>query len=101
MKNPIMHDLYFGSLVPWERGRSHDPAYSAATQKISDIKEHFRALLSPDECKRFEQMENLEVDCSTIEEIELFEYGFCMASLIMMDVFAFKEARLTERETNQ
>jgi hypothetical protein len=34
----------------------------------------------------------------TIEDINLFEYGFCMGVLMMIDVFGFKENRFTELE---
>ena len=99
MSKSIMYDLYFGNLVPWERGRSRNPAYTPITRKVSDIKEHFKGLLSPDEYKQFERMEDLQADSGTIEEVELFEYGFCMGALTMIDVFGFKESRLTEPES--
>lgn len=99
MSKSIMYDLYFGNLVPWERGRSQNPAYTPLSQKVGDIKDHFKKLLSLDEYKKFEEMEDLQADSSTIEDVELFEYGFCMGALTMIDVFSFKESRLTETES--
>jgi hypothetical protein len=93
-----MYDLYYGNLVPWERGRSRDPAYTPITRKVGDIKEHFKELLSPEEYKKFEEMGDLQAEADTIEDINLFEYGFCMGVLMMIDVFGFKENRLTELE---
>lgn len=97
MSKSFMYDLYFGNLVPWERGRAKDPAYTPITRKISDIKVHFERLLSPEEYTKFEEMVNLQAESGTIEDIDLFEYGFCMGTLMMIDVFGFKEKRLTER----
>lgn len=94
-----MYDLYFGNLVPWERGRAQDPAYTPLTRKISDIKVHFQKLLSPEEYQKFEEMGNLQSQAGTIEDVDLFEYAFCMGVLMMIDVFGFKEKRLTERES--
>ena len=99
MSKSFMYDLYFGNLVPWERGRSQDPAYTPITQKISDIKVHFQKLLSSEEYKKFEEMEDLKAQSHTIEDVDLFEYAFSMAVLMMIDVFNFKEKRLTERES--
>jgi len=98
MSKSFMYDLYFGNLVPWERGRSQDPNYTPINRKVSDIKEHFKGLLSPEEYKKFEEMEDLKAQSGTIEDVNLFEYGFCMGALLMMEVFDFKEKRLTETE---
>lgn len=98
MKQGIMYDLYFGNLIPWERGRAQDPAYTPITRKVSDIKVHFEKLLSPEEYKKFEEMGDLQAQYGTIEDVALFEYAFSMGVLMMIDVFGFKENRLTERE---
>ena len=97
MSKSLMYDLYFGNLAPWERERPQDPAYTPLTQKISDIKEHFQKLLSPEEYQRFEEMGDLQAQSGTIEDIDLFKYGFSIAVLMMIDVFGFKEKQLTER----
>lgn len=94
-----MHDLYFGNLIPWECGRSEDPAYTPLTRKISGIKKYFQKLLSPEDYAKFEEMRDLQAQAGTIEDADLFEYSFCMGALIMIDVFSFKEKRLTERES--
>lgn len=98
MKRSMMYDLYFGHLIPWERGRSQDPHYTPVNRKISGIKEHFRDTLLPDEYKRFEELENLSAQSSSIEDVELFEYGLSMGILLMIEVFRFKEKRLTDED---
>lgn len=99
MSKSFMYDLYFGNLIPWERERAQDPAYTPLTRRTSDIKVHFQKSLSPEDYKKFEEMENLQSQSGTIEEVDLFEYAFCMGVLMMIDVFGFKEKRLTERES--
>lgn len=54
-------------------------------------------LLSREEYKKFEEMEDLQAEAGTSEDVSLFEYGFCMGVLMIIDVFGFKESRLTER----
>lgn len=95
----IMYDLYYGNLVAWERGRAQNPDYKPITKKISDIDEHFQNLLSPEEYKKFEEMQDLRADIGSIEDVDLFEYALCMGILLMIDVFSFKEKRLTESDS--
>lgn len=95
----IMYDLYFGNLVPWERGRAQSPDYKPITQKICDIDKHFEKLLSPEEYKKFEELQDLKANIGTIEDVDLFEYGLCMGILLMIDVLSFKDKRLTEQES--
>lgn len=98
MKKGMMYDLYFGHLIPWERGCSQNPDYTPINRKISDIKEHFRDTLPPDEYKRFEELENLSAQSSTIEDVDIFEYGLSMGILLMIEVFGFREKRLTDED---
>jgi len=96
MSHSIMHDLYFGNLVPWERGRPEDPNCTPIAHKISDIKEHFDNTLSLEEKKRFEEMQDLESKFDIMDEVHLFRYAFSMGVLMMIDVFDFKEKRAKE-----
>lgn len=98
MSRSLMYDLYFGNLIPWERGRAQDPAYNPLTRKVSDLYTRFQETLSPGESKMFEELGYLQAEMDAIEEVDLFEYALCMGMLIMIEVFAFKEKRLTERE---
>lgn len=99
MSQSMMHNLYYGTLVPWERKCSRNPDYGPLNEKISRIKGYFKELLPPDEYQKFEEWERLEADVKSIDEIDVFEYGFSMGTLIMMDVFGFKERQLSELES--
>ena len=97
MSKSIMYDLFYGNLVPCARGRVQDPAYTLISRKIDELKTHIKQILPPEEYQKFEEMENLFYESGTFEDIDLFEYGFCMGALIMIDVINFKNCRLTER----
>lgn len=92
----FMNDLYYGHLVPWERGRPQDPDYTLTQRKISDIKVHFKDTLPPEEWKRFEELENLYIQSSCIDDVDIFSYGLNMGILLMIDVLNFREKRLTD-----
>lgn len=96
MSKSFMHDFYFGHFIPWERGRSQDPDYTPINRKISDIKVYFRDKLSPEDNEKIEEMGNLRAQSSTIEDVDAFSYGMCMGMLLMMEVFDFKEKRMTD-----
>lgn len=98
MRRSFMYDLFFGNLVPWERGRPQDPAYTRLTQKTGEIINYFQKLLSPKDYEKLEEMGNLQAQSGTIEDIDLFDYAFCMGILMMIEVFGFKETRLKESE---
>ena len=94
----ILHELYYGRLVSWERGRAQDPEYTLINRKISDIKIHFKNSMSPEEWERFEELENQCSQSSAIEEREAFSYGFTLGVLLMMNVLDFMDERLTDKE---
>jgi len=87
--NKIFHDLYLGQLALSERGKPNDPEYATIEGKIFDISEHFQNTLPPDEWKRFEELENLYISLSTIEEVDTFTYGLCMGISLMIGVTGF------------
>lgn len=57
-----------------------------------------KSLLSPEEYRKLEEMEDLKAQSDAIENVDLFEYGFGMDAL-MIDIFGLKEKRLCERES--
>ncbi|MDE7219474.1 MAG: hypothetical protein K2O45_07625 [Oscillospiraceae bacterium] len=90
MRKSMIHELYYGNVSPWERKRILDPEFIALGKKIDDIVTHYKKLLSPEEYKKFEEMQNLQAQADVIQEAELFEYAFCAGVLLMIDVFRYK-----------
>ena len=52
---------------------------------------YYKNRLSPEEYKKFEEMQSLQAQADLIKEEELFEYAFCAGALLMIDVFGNKE----------
>lgn len=97
MRESMLHDLYLGRISPWERERIHTREYSELTQKIDDIEEHFKNLLSSEEYARFTEMQNLHSEVELIEDVELFEYSFGLGALMMIDIFRFQMIERTRK----
>lgn len=74
------------------------PEHAAIEKKIKDEREYFSRILSPNDYRRFQDLEDLYGHSSGFDSIDAFSYGLCMGALQMMEVFIFKEKRLTETE---
>ena len=81
MRESMIRELYYGNVSPWERRRVYSPERIALADKIDDIVQHFKNLLSPEEYKKFEEMQDLQAQAGAIQEVELFEYAFCTGVL--------------------
>lgn len=90
MRVSLLHDLYFGEIRPWERERICSREYGELTRKIISMGEHFKNLLSPEEYRKFEEMQNLRAQADIIESAELFEYAFRTGALMMIDIFSYE-----------
>jgi len=90
MSESMLHDLYFGRISPWERERIHTTEYSELNQQISGLMVHFKELLSHGEYENLEKMQNLRAQAGIIEDVDLFEYSFCLGALMMLDILGFK-----------
>ena len=60
MRESMVREIYYGNLNPWERKRVYNPERIALNDKIDGIVEHFKNLLTPEEYKKFEEMQELE-----------------------------------------
>jgi len=89
-------NLYYGRFVPCERGRSENPEFTPLNRKICDIKKQLQNNLPPEEWKRFEELEGLYTQMSSIEENDAFYYGLNMGILFMIGAFDFMDRRITE-----
>ena len=91
MRESMVRELYYGNISPWERKRAYPPERIALTDKIDDIVQHFKNLLSPEEYKKFAEMQELESQVDVEDEVDLFEYAFCMGAFLMIDIFGYTE----------
>ena len=87
MKN-ILYDLYYGQVSGWERPFVRTAEFNAVNDKIESEKRYFVNKMSLDDCKRFEDYENLFMVLGGHSQFDAFTYGFKLATQLMCAVFA-------------
>ena len=89
--NPILEELYYGRLYPFERIIPRAPGYHPVNQKISDLQEALEEKLPAEDYQALEELLDLGCDSSVMEAYASFEYGFKLGVLLMMEVLGGKE----------
>lgn len=87
----MLDALYYGRTSPWERLRERTHAFKEISNQIVAIEQHFRNLLSPEEFKKFEELQGLWGQAEAIESANLFGYAFSTGALMMIDVLIMRE----------
>jgi len=95
MKN-ILHGLFNGNIIPWERRDPHSEKNLEIVRKIEEEERYFMGKMSLDDCQRFQALSNLQSELSSSEEDNIFSYGFTLGLLLMLDVM--DEAKLITGE---
>lgn len=95
MKN-FMDDLYYGRIVPWERRPTKSAERVEINHKIEIEKHYFIEKMSLDDCKRFQQLENLYMQATGIEDADIFAYGVAFGTRFMLAIFGTGEHRSEE-----
>ena len=86
MKN-ILHNLYSGKVIPWERRNPRSEEQLVLVRKIEAEEKYFIGKMSLDDCERFQNLKNLYAELSMSSEVELFAYSFALGILLMTDVY--------------
>jgi len=87
----ILRGLYNGKIIPWERHEEHGPEFLKVIGKIESEERYFIERMSLDDCQRFGAFSNLQSELLSMEEDNVFAYGFTLGMLMAMDVM--KEAK--------
>ncbi|MEN0649579.1 DUF6809 family protein [Caldifermentibacillus hisashii] len=87
----VMHSLYSGAIIPWERSEPDSEKRHEILQKLEDEERYFMEKMSLDDCQRFQALSSLHMELSTIGEENLFSYAFTLGMVLAMDVM--KEAK--------
>ena len=86
MKN-IFKDLFYGRISGWERRPNYTAEDKAIYSKIEDERRYFISKMSLDDVERFQAFENLYIQSNEINEIDIFQYGFRLGTMLMCGVF--------------
>ena len=82
----ILRGLFNGKIIPWERREPRSEALLEIIRKIEDEERYFTQKMSLDDCQRFQALSKQYSELSSIEEENIFSYGFTLGLLLMMDV---------------
>ncbi len=82
----ILHGLYNGTIIPWERRNPHSEQQRALLRKIEGEERYFMSKMSLDDCQRFQELSDLHVELSTAGEDNLFSYAFTLGMLLALEV---------------
>jgi len=86
MKN-ILHSLYDGQFCAFERRPVRTAENITVHNKIEAEISYIMQKMSPDDCKRFEELECLYMQASDFVQKDAFSYGFKLGTMLMCAVF--------------
>jgi len=92
----ILRRLYNGSVIPWERRNPKNEEQLEIVRQIEREERYFMEKLSPDDCKRFQELSNLYLSISKEDEENTFIYGFTLGALLMQEIM--EESKVLPKE---
>jgi hypothetical protein len=88
---PILEELYYGRIHPFERIVHQDPDHPL-NRKISDPKLALQEKLPAEDVQSLEELVDLCCDSGVQESAASFGYGFKLGALMMMEVLGGKKS---------
>lgn len=98
MKQDFLSDLYYGRYRPFERRTHKSPEHAAVDKQIDNERNYFSTRLSPDDYKRFLDLEDLFIRSSGFNSIDIFAYGLRFGAKFMDVILAEEETPTDEKE---
>ena len=86
----ILDDLWSGKIRPNENFAPNTSEYRELCKKISEETEYFRSVLSADDKKRYNELEELNDMLAEILDTEAFKVGFRLAAMLFSEVYSNK-----------
>ena len=96
MSYSLIDALFNGKLIPWERKGSFTPKRRELECKIEREKKYFAKKMSLCDRDRFEELQNLFMQATYEEEIDIYSHGFTLGSHLMMEIMEKKENIINE-----
>ena len=96
----LLKALWYGNLNPCEDFSQKTPNEKKTFQKYYEYTEKLEALLSKDLLELFEKREDLATDIHVEAEANAFINGYCLATMLMIEVFEQSAKNTTGRQKN-
>lgn len=91
MSREILNGLFGGKIIPWERRSPNSERRRELLQKLGVEERYFTGKMSSDDCARFQEFLQLQLELAIEEEDNTFAYSFTLGMLLMMDVMKESE----------
>lgn len=92
MSYSTMEALSGGRVVSWGRRSIHAPERKTLEEKTENKTRCFIEKMSLDECRRFQQLENLFLQAAFDDEADIYPHSFTLSALLMTEITIKKEA---------
>ena len=79
MSKSLLQQLYDGEIYPAECVFPNESKDKKLNRNISNETKYFQSILSPENWKRFEQLDNMKSDRTLDYQYAFFAYGFRLA----------------------
>jgi|GEM_PF-6326920 len=85
--NNILEAFYSGHVPEHEQLENSTAKERAVSEKIYDEMKYFSGLMSAEDCKRLDELNNMYSNLCNFECMRTFEYAFRLGAMIMSAVF--------------
>lgn len=89
----VLRDLWRGEISPTDRRVRQGSEYQQRAAEVRKQMMEFAAILSPEDKKRMEAINDLKHGLSMMEEEDVFIYGFRLGARMMLDVLGSYEGQ--------
>lgn len=86
MPKSILESLYYGKISPYSRPNADTPERRERAKKIQAEKEYFTEKMSPEDVRRFENLEDLLSADFHAENADVFSNGFALGAMLMLEI---------------
>lgn len=88
MKQNFINDLYYARYRPYERKVQQSAEMIAVNQRIEKERAYFLEKLSPEDCRRFQELEDLFARSSGYHSVDAFGFGLRYGAYFMDAILA-------------
>ena len=89
----VLRELWRGEISPTDRRVRQGSEYQQRAAEVRKQMMEFAAILSPEDKKRMEAINDLKHGLSMMEEEDVFIYGFRLGARMMLDVLGSYEGQ--------
>lgn len=91
MGKSFLQKLYGGEIFPFETVNCMTLEHKELNHKIMEEKIHLKSILSDEEWRRYEDLENLQAEHTSAYGYENFAYGFRLGAALMIESFVLNK----------